>query len=104
MKTLYELKVKTRSYVGKDGKTKNFYETIGEIIQHEQYGIYMTLKACFNPAGVSRRENSSNIIVSMFKPKEENNFPETQPNSSWNGENFNDALNSFNNDNSEIPF
>lgn len=68
MKKLYDLAVKTGSYQS-NGQTKNKYENIGSVMEGNN-GQFIFLKKCFNPAGVESQ--GSDIIVSMFKPKQKN--------------------------------
>ena len=68
MKKLYDLAVKTGSYE-KAGDTKNRYENIGAIFENEDGGRMLFIKRSFNPAGVPFREGSESILISMFKPK-----------------------------------
>ena len=67
---LYDLAVVTRKYT-KDGQEKSNWLNIGSIIQGDN-SPFMILKAHFNPAGLSRKENSESIVVSLFTPKDSN--------------------------------
>ena len=67
MKKLYDFAVKTGSYK-QGGEDKNKYENIGAIMEGDN-GPFMFLKRTFNPAGVPYKEGSTDIIVSLFKPK-----------------------------------
>lgn len=69
MKKLYDLAVKTGEYQ-KDGETKGRYENIGAVMENDN-GKFIFIKKTFNPAGVPSREGSDSIIVSMFKPQEQ---------------------------------
>jgi hypothetical protein len=69
MKKLYDLTVKVGEYE-KNGETKSRYENIGSVMENDKGGRFIFLKKTFNPAGVPSREGSSDIIVSMFKPKD----------------------------------
>ena len=69
MTKLYDLCVATHRYTDKEGNEKNAYENIGAILEKEEGKPYMMLKAHFNPAGITRKEGSESILVSLFKPK-----------------------------------
>lgn len=70
MKKLYDLAVKTGSYM-KDGVEKGRYDNVGVIMENDDGGKMIFLKRTFNPAGVPFKEGSDSIILSMFKPKED---------------------------------
>lgn len=69
-KKLYDLAVKTGEYT-RDGETKGRYENVGSVLQMEDGGKMILLKRTFNPAGVPHKDGSDQIIVSMFKPKDQ---------------------------------
>ena len=69
MKKLYDLAVKTGSYVNNSGDNKNSYANIGVIMENDDGSRMIFIKRSFNPAGVPFKEGSESIIVSMFKPK-----------------------------------
>ena len=71
MKKLYDLAVKTGSYQ-KEGETKNRYQNIGAVMEKEDGSRFMFISRWFNPAGVPFKDDSESIIVSMFKPKSDN--------------------------------
>lgn len=75
---LYDLAVKTRTYVDRDGKDKGVWENIGSVLQTDDGGKMILIKRSFNPAGVPFREGSDQIIVSMFEPKERDQAPPSQ--------------------------
>ena len=68
MTKLYDLAVVTRKYT-KDGQEKANWLNIGSIFMGDNNPFIM-LKAHFNPAGLTRKENSESILVSMFTPKD----------------------------------
>ena len=68
MKKVYDLAVKTGSYQ-KDGETKNRYKNVGSVMEGDN-GMFMFLDKSFNPAGIESKEGSSDIIVSMFAPRQ----------------------------------
>ena len=68
---LYDLAVATGSYKTRDGKEKRTYENVGSLFQSDKDDSkYIMLKATFNPAGISRKEGSTDIFISLFKPRE----------------------------------
>lgn len=71
---LYDLGVKVSSYKDKNGDNKAKWENIGAVFKTEDGSVFMSLKATFNPAAIKRKENDENILVSMFKPKLQNNY------------------------------
>jgi hypothetical protein len=70
MKKLYDLAVKTGEYTDRSGQTKGRYENIGALMENDN-GKFIFLKKTFNPAGVTAKDGSESIIVSMFKPRED---------------------------------
>lgn len=66
---LYDLCVATRSYTDNTGKKRTMWENIGSVLENDDSKIFMMLKAHFNPAGISRKEGSESVLVSMFVPK-----------------------------------
>ena len=71
---LYDLGVKVSSYKDKNGDNKAKWENIGAVFKTEDGSVFMSLKATFNPAAIKRKDNDENILVSMFKPKQQNNY------------------------------
>jgi hypothetical protein len=69
MKKLYDLTVKVGEYE-KNGETKSRYENIGSLMENDKGGMFIFQKKIFNPAGVPSREGSSDIIISLFKPRD----------------------------------
>jgi hypothetical protein len=69
-KKLYDAAVKTGSYTDRNGQQKNRYENIGVVLQGNE-GPYLMLKRTFNPAGVTPREGSDSILVSLFTPRDD---------------------------------
>ena len=73
MAKIYDLAVKTGEYE-KDGERKGRYENVGAMWESKNGGTpYITLKAAFNPAGVSRKDGSDSIFLSCFEPKNNRN-------------------------------
>ena len=71
MNKLYDLAVATRKYTTNDGQDKTIWLNIGAVIQGDK-NPFMMIKAHFNPAGITRKENSESIVISMFAPKDNN--------------------------------
>ncbi len=70
---LYDLAVSTGSYTDRNGNEKKEWKNIGAIWESDKNGqksVFMMLDATFNPAAIERRQGSSSILVSMFKPKD----------------------------------
>ena len=68
---LYNLAVVTHKFTDNSGQDKSAWENIGAVIMGQK-SPYIMLKAHFNPAAITRKENSESIIVSLFKPKPKN--------------------------------
>ena len=67
---LYDLVVVTGSYTGRDGKQRNNYKNIGSVMQNDKGAKFLMMDATFNPAGVTRQEGSSSIVVWLNTPKD----------------------------------
>lgn len=76
---LFDLAVKTGSYVAQSGETKNRYENVGSVLRMDDGSQMMLLKRSFNPAGVPFKDGSDQIAVSMFEPKDKESAPTKQP-------------------------
>lgn len=66
---IYDLAVKTGTYQSQ-GETKNRYMNVGALMESDEGNSFIMLNACFNPAGVPRKEGSESILVSCFVPKD----------------------------------
>ena len=66
---IYDLAVKTGTYQSQ-GETKNRYMNVGALMESDDGNSFIMLNACFNPAGVPRKEGSESILVSCFVPKD----------------------------------
>ena len=66
---LYDLCVAVRSYKDNTGSDKTVWENVGSVLENNEGKIFMMLKAHFTPAGITRKEGSESILVSMFPPK-----------------------------------
>lgn len=66
---LYDLCVATRNYTDNTGANKTVWENVGSVLENNEGRIFIMLKAHFNPAGITRKEGSESILVSMFVPK-----------------------------------
>lgn len=71
MSKKYDMVVKTGEYTTSSGDKKSRWKTIGSALDNGS-GLYLTMDASFNPAGVPRKEGSDTIIISLFEPKEKN--------------------------------
>lgn len=69
MTKLYDLAVKTGEYQTRSGETKSQWLNIGAVMQNDKRESFILLNRSFNPAGVPVKGDSSQIIVSLFKPK-----------------------------------
>ena len=73
MTKLYDLCVSTRKYTDKTGNEKSFWENVGTVFEKDDGKAFIVLKAHFNPAGIQRKEGSESVVISLFKPKNDNN-------------------------------
>lgn len=74
---IYDLAVVTGQYQSQ-GETKNRYVTVGAIMQKDDGGKFIMLERWFNPAGVPNPDNRSNLLLSMFPPKDASGNPTQQ--------------------------
>lgn len=74
---IYDLAVKTGTYQSQ-GETKNRYMNVGALMESDDGNSFIMLNACFNPAGVPRKEGSESILVSCFVPKDAGQQPQRQ--------------------------
>jgi hypothetical protein len=74
---IYDLAVKTGTYINRDGEEKNRYKNIGAMLEGSN-GQFLLLDRCFNPAGVGEGES---CIVSLFEPRQQdgNERPQQAP-------------------------
>jgi len=72
-KKLYDMAVRTGEFTDKEGNTKGKFLNVGAILETEKddgsKNRYMLLDRTFNPAGVVSPDGRSNVMVSLFKPK-----------------------------------
>ena len=70
-KKLYELKIKTREYINKDGEKKGVWQEVGSIMQGDDGSEYIMLSRWFNPAGVPdlSGKGGDSILLSKFEPR-----------------------------------
>ena len=77
MKKVYDMAVKTGTYTDKEGKEKGRYLNVGAVLD-DGNGPFLLLDRTFNPAGLPNPDNRSNVIISLFKPKDAGSKPEPQ--------------------------
>lgn len=70
---LYDLAVVVSTYTNAQGEKKNRYQNVGAVMQSDQGGKFIMLERWFNPAGVPNPDNRSNVLLSMFEPRDNNN-------------------------------
>ena len=66
----YDLAVPIAKY-NVNGQEKTRWENIGSVMSGDK-GPYIMLKATFNPAAIQRKEGSEYIVISLFKPNNDN--------------------------------
>lgn len=69
---LYNICASTGKFTDRNGNTKNRYIRVGSVLKGE-YAPYIMLDAHFNPAGIPRKDGSTSIILSLFKPLDNGN-------------------------------
>ncbi len=67
----YDLAVVTGTYTDNSGAQKNRYQNVGAVMEKEDGGTFIMLERWFNPAGVPNPDNRSNLLLSMFPPKDQ---------------------------------
>ncbi len=70
MKKLYDLCAKTGDYTDREGNIKATWQNVGVVMEGEQGKKFVLLERWFNPAGIANPDNRSNVLLSMFPPKE----------------------------------
>lgn len=75
---LYDCAVVTGEYTTAQGEQKKRYLNVGAVIEGD-HGPYLLLERTFNPAGVPGQEGRSSVIISLFKPKDRDAQPVTNP-------------------------
>lgn len=65
----YDIAVVTGSYNDSQGNKKNRYQNVGAVIQGDK-GPYILLERWFNPAGIVNPDGRSNVLLSLFEPKQ----------------------------------
>jgi hypothetical protein len=103
MKKVYDMAVKTGEYTNAQGETKGRYQNVGAVMKGDN-GLMIIMDRTFNPAGLPNPENRSNIIISLFEPRDNNQqqrkpeYPEqpqaqtNNPESPAGGDPFNDDI------------
>lgn len=69
-KKIYDLAVKTGEYKNGQGETKSNWLNVGAVMEKDDGGKFIMLERTFNPAGVPNPDNRSNVLLSMFVPKD----------------------------------
>lgn len=70
----YDIAVVTGSYNDSQGNKKNRYQNIGAVIQGDN-GPYILLERWFNPAGIANPDGRSNVLLSLFEPRDGQDQP-----------------------------
>lgn len=71
MKKLYDLTAVTGQHTDRDGAVKKRYLNVGAVFEGDDGGMFVTLVAYFNPAGIARREGKDSIVLSCFEPRDQ---------------------------------
>lgn len=73
MKKLYDAVVKTGTYES-NGETKGRFENVGVVMEGNEGGLFLLLKATFNPAGI-KQEGKESVLINFYKPKDKGAEP-----------------------------
>ncbi len=73
MEKIYDIVAKVGTYE-KNRETKGRYENVGVVMDGDN-GKFIIMKRTFNPAGVPNEQNRDTVILSLFKPKEQQQQP-----------------------------
>lgn len=65
----YDICAVKGTYTNKEGKTRNEYLNVGVVMEKEGRE-FILLERTFNPAGLPNPDNRSNVLLSLFEPKE----------------------------------
>ena len=71
-KKIRDLAVKTGEYTDAQGNTKGRYQNVGSLMKTDDGGEFVILNRWFNPAGVPNPDSRDSVLVSCFKPRENN--------------------------------
>lgn len=77
-KKIYDLAVVKSNYTNSQGEEKGNWLNVGAVMQKDDGGKFLLLDRTFNPAGVPNPDNRSNLILSMFAPKNQDQPPEPE--------------------------
>lgn len=69
-KRKYDLVVKVGEYTTSQGEVKGRFKNIGVVLEGEN-GPYILLDRTFNPAGVPEQKNKETVLISLYKPREQ---------------------------------
>lgn len=69
---IYDLAVVIGSYTDAQGQPKNRYHNVGAVMEKDGGGKFIMIDRFFNPAGVPNPDNRSNVLLSMFEPRDNN--------------------------------
>ncbi len=78
MAKLYDLACKVGSYTNRNGEEKARWQNIGAVLETKDGGKVILIDRTFNPAGVPVEPGRDQIMVSMFKPKEQDGQPPSE--------------------------
>jgi len=89
-KKIRDLAVKTGEYTTPQGETKGRYQNVGSLMKTDDGGEFVILNRWFNPAGVPNPDSRDSVLVSCFKPREQN-APQPAPQAAPSAD-FDDAI------------
>lgn len=78
----YDLVVKVGEYQ-KDGQTKAKNKNIG-VVMESDYGMYIIMDRTFNPAGVPNPDGKESIFISMYEPRQNDGYNQSNQQSQSN--------------------
>ena len=78
MRKVYDMCVKISEYQDNYNKTRARWRNVGSVMEDEKGGRFILLDKFFNFALIDT-QGRDNILISLFKPKDDNNSGHNQP-------------------------
>ena len=105
-KKLYDLAVKTREYMDKEGNKKANWLNVGSVMQSDDGNKFLLVSRTFNPAGVPdlSGKGGDSVLVSMFPPREYGDNKPQQGQSNQQQQPNNQGQGGTDNVDDDIPF
>lgn len=68
---LRDISVKVGEYTNSQGERKGRWQRVGALMRGDEGGDFILLARWFNPAGVVSEDENESVLLSCFKPNEE---------------------------------